>query len=206
MISAFFPSTPIASAANLPSYTGADLSKTGNLETLLPIVAIYRTLVGAKLQLSQLNNGASNSLMTPETCSNLLNYLLACIPREEIAFKRIFDAYSTPVSYKQKFLDQNAFLVYYTKGFDGPGRPNIEAEDTKNTVQTLQYGSRNDAWTAMDDLFVELEFGKKPDGECRKSESINLIDEVLSTLNSYLSLAPVADVKEAMRQLEVDKN
>jgi len=105
------------------------------------------------------------------------------------------------VSYKQKFLDQNAFLVYYTKGYDGPGRPSIEEEDASNTLQTLQYGARNDAWAAMDDLFVELEFGRWGGGESTNADLGNLIDKSLSTLDSYLTLAPVADVEEAMRRL-----
>ena len=45
---------------------------------------------------------------------------LAALPREEKAFKRVFDEYSDAVDYKTKFMDQNAFLVYYTRGFDGP--------------------------------------------------------------------------------------
>ena len=108
------------------------------------------------------------------------------------------------MSYKQKFLDQNAFLVYYTKGYDGPGRPSIEEGDT-NSLQTLQYGSRNDAWAGMDDLFVELEFGqgaKADDGTLSsKEELVALFDKVLMTLDSYLRLVPVADVEEASRQL-----
>ena len=146
-------------------------------------------------------DSSSNSLVTSEICSDILNTLLKCIPRDENSFKRLFDAYSTPVSYKQKFLDQNAFLVYYTKGYDGPGRPSIEEGDTSNTLQTLQYGARNDAWAAMDDLFVELEFGKRGGGESTNAELGNLIDKSLSTLDSYLSLAPVADIEEAMHRL-----
>jgi len=190
-----------ASAANLPSNLGADLSKTGTLETLLPIATMERSLVNAKLQLKKSTDGSSNSLVTSEICSDILNTLLKCIPRDENSFKRLFDAYSTPVSYKQKFLDQNAFLVYYTKGYDGPGRPSIEEEDTSNTLQTLQYGARNDAWAAMDDLFVELEFGRRGGGESTNAELGNLIDKSLSTLDSYLSLAPVADEEEAMHRL-----
>jgi len=49
--------------------------------------------------------------MTPVECKSILKTLEQNIPRDENDFKRIFDSYSTPVSYKQKFLDQNAFLV-----------------------------------------------------------------------------------------------
>ena len=198
--SACFNSPLIASAANMPTNTGADLSKTGSIDTLIPIVAIKNTLQSTK---STINNAAvSSSPVSPETCKNLLQSLSA-IPRDEITFKRLFDSYSTQVSYKQKFLDQNAFLVYYSKGFDGTGRPNIE-EDT-NTIQTLQYGSRNDAWAAMDDLFVELEFGKKAKANdsslSTNEELIALIEKVSNAVDSYLSLAPVEDVTDAKRSL-----
>ena len=108
------------------------------------------------------------------------------------------------MSYKQRFLDQNAFIVYYTKGFDGPGRPKIEEYDT-NSLQTLQYGFRNDAWAAMDDLFVEVEYSrdKFKDNDLpldNKEELINLIDKVLASVDSYLQLARVGDLDEAMRE------
>lgn len=197
MLDLSFFSSSLISAANLPLGTGADLSRTGSIYTLRHIVAIERNLVSAKLKLTNSNE------VTPETCTALLRLLSDCIPREENAFKRIFDAYSTPVSYKQKFLDQNAFLVYYTKGFDGPGRPSIEEDDT-DSIQTLQYGFRNDAWAAMDDLFVEVEFYRDKskgndiplDG---RGELINLIDKVLASVDSYLRLVPVADLDKARR-------
>ncbi|KAL7539236.1 hypothetical protein ACHAXR_009122 [Thalassiosira sp. AJA248-18] len=196
-----FPS--IASAENLPTNNGADLSRTGSIDTLIPVVAIRQSISTARLQLTDVTGGAS-SIVTPETCKILLRSLLESIPREEKAFKRIFDAYSTPVSYKQQFLDQNAFLVYYTKGFDGPGRPGIE-DDATNNLQTLQYGSRNDAWTATDELFFELEFGQKLKGDdsalSSEGELVALFDKVLTTLDSYLFLSPLADVEEANRQL-----
>lgn len=201
-LSACFVLPTLASAENLPSSNGADLSQTGSIDTLTPIVSIQRSISSAKLQLDGSSEGSS-SIVTPTTCANLLQPLLKSIPRDEKSFKRIFDSYSTPVSYKQKFLDQNAFLVYYTKGFDGPGRANIE-EDT-NGVQTLQYGSRNDAWAAMDDLLVELEFGQKSKNDesalSTKGELAALIDKVLGALDSYLSLAPAEDVKEASKRL-----
>ena len=195
----------IANADNLPSSNGADLSKTGTIDTLIPIVKMQQGISNAK---SQLNEGSStsSSLASPQTCTNLLQTLLtkSSIPRDEKQFKRIFDEYSTPVSYKQKFLDNNAFLVYYTKGYDGPGRGNIE-DDATNNIQTMQYGARNDVWAAMDELYVELEYGgKQKDGDSSLSsegELVVLIDKVLKALDGFLSFAPVADVEEAKRQL-----
>merc|ERR1712194_262684 len=151
----------------------------------------------ARLKLTE-----SSGESTPELCSALLHSILKNLPREERAFKRVFDSYSTPVSYKQKFLDQNAFLVYYTKGFDGPGRPSIEEGDT-NSLQTLQYGSRNDAWTAIDDLFVELEYGEKskPGDGSGKEELVALFEKVSKAIDSYLRLLPSEDVEKASHQI-----
>ena len=201
VIGVLFISPSVAAAANLPKNYGADLSMTGSIETLLPIAAIERSLINAKSQLPR-TDGSYTSLATPEMCTNILDAMMVNIPREENSFKRIFDAYSTPVSYKQKFLDQNAFLVYYTNGFDGPGRPSIEEDDASNALQTKQYGNRNDEWTAIEDLFVELEFGKREGGETTKTELCRLIDNALSILDSYLKLAPVADVEEVRRRLD----
>ena len=97
---------PIASAANLPQNTGADLSKTGTIDTLIPIVAMKQSLESINSQLM-----AKSGKLTLDDCKSALKTLQQNIPRDENEFKRMFDAYSTPVSYKQKFLDQNAFLV-----------------------------------------------------------------------------------------------
>ena len=59
------------------------------------------------------------------------------LPSGEKEFKRLFDEYSQGVSYKQVYLDQNAFLVYYTKGFDGPGRKVNHVLPTSSTFSTL---------------------------------------------------------------------
>ena len=193
----------LASAANLPESTVADLSRTGSIETLTPILKMQRNLVNAKSHLVP-TEASSSSLVPAEQCTLILQSLIANIPRDEKAFKRIFDSYSTPVSYKQKFLDQNAFLVYYTKGFDGPGRPSIESgDDATNSVQTMQYGARNDAWAGMDDLFVELEFGgsnkgkENGDGVSARDDLMELVNKVIISFDEYLSYAPESDVKEA---------
>lgn len=99
-------SVPAASAANLPQNTGADLSKTGTIDTLIPIVAMKQSLESINSQLM-----AKSGTLIPDDCKSALKILQQNIPRDENEFKRLFDSYSTPVSYKQKFLDQNAFLV-----------------------------------------------------------------------------------------------
>ena len=94
-------STDPASASNLPKPTGADLSSTGTVETLDPINGLLESLYSIKRSLL----GKNSALASPLS-----------IPTDEKSFKRIFDAYSDPVSYKQQFMDKNAFLVYYTQG------------------------------------------------------------------------------------------
>jgi len=183
----------VANSANMPKDNGADLSKTGSIDTLVPILEMRQSILAAQSLLSQ-NKQSSSS------CSTLLKELLQAIPREERQFKRILDAYSTPVSYKQKFLDQNAFMVYYSKGFDGPGRPNIEndGDDVTNSIQTMQYGFRNEAWTAVDDLFTELEFGTKgSDNSVDLNDLCEFMSNALKAFDSYLNLVPENDIKEA---------
>lgn len=164
--------TPAKSQArNLPQSTGADLEKTGTVEALIPIVRIRQALDGPAADL-------------PYT-----------IPREEQAFKRLFDEYSDPISYKQKFLDQNAFLVYYTRGFDGPNRPGIE-EDLPGK-QTLQYGARNEAWISWEELQAELQFAQNNPDE---SNDANLyLRKLIAAVDAYLQLAPPEDVQQAMK-------
>jgi len=99
-------SVPYASAANLPQSTGADLSRTGSIDTLIPIIAMKQSLESINSQLM-----TERGKLESNECKSILQTLQKNIPRAENDFKRIFDSYSTPVSYKQKFLDQNAFLV-----------------------------------------------------------------------------------------------
>jgi hypothetical protein len=120
------------------------------------------------------------------------------IPRDEQAFKRVFDEYSDPVSYKQKFLDQNAFLVYYTRGFDGPNRPSLE-EDLPER-QTLQYGARNEAWVSWEELQVELNYAKKyPDDP---NDVDKYLAKMVAAIDAYLQLAPPDDVQQAIKNIK----
>ena len=182
-----------ASAANLPTSNGADLSKTGTVETLTPIVIFERSLIDAKFLLNSKNVERNLDVLSPETIVQLAS-TLKNIPAEERQFKKIFDEYSDPVSYKQKYMDQNAFLVYYTKGFDGPGRDSIESGELPR--QALQYGARNECWTAIEELFSEIEFAMK-----EKSSSLNDISDPLSralvSFDAYLKIAPTDDLEKA---------
>lgn len=111
--------------------------------------------------------------------------LTSNVPMMETAFKAIFGANSDPVSYKQRFLDQNAFLVYYTKGFDGPGRPSIEND--LPIRQTLQFGARNEAWIAWDDAKAEIEFQIKSSEKENIEEVAKCLHRVVAAIDQYIS-------------------
>ena len=135
--------SPPATARNLPQPTAASGAARGTVEALRPIVRSAAAVAAAAAAPSDL-----------DACTAAL----ARLPDSETPFKRLFDEYSEGVSYKQTYLDQNAFLVYYTRGFDGAGRPSIEAESAGEALQKAQYGARNDAWIAVDDARQEVQF------------------------------------------------
>ena len=137
-----------------------------------------------------------NSHVNEELITSI-KYSISDIPDDEKQFKKIFDEYSDPVSYKQKYMDSNAFLVYYTNGFDGPGRDSIEKETPK---QIFQYGARNDIWGAYDDFLAELKFADS------NSDIIDLLvplNKIIDGLNEYLKYAPKDDVQKATSILYV---
>lgn len=181
-------------ARNLPEVTDVNLSQTGTLATLVPIVEMQCTLRHAVATLSQQDGDLS-----PESIHDAEKALVG-IPILEQNFKRIFDQYSDPVSYKQKFLDQNAFLVYYSKGFDGPNRPPIESDIPEK--QASQYGARNEAWVAWEGFVAELRFAKNAPKESSRQELIALLQLTVAAVDSYLSLAPPSDVMKAKGRIQ----
>lgn len=190
--SGFIFSNPLkAAASNLPESTGADFSKTGSPEKLAPILAMKEDL--DEVQKKLIENQSPSS--TQQLLEQLKKILENSIPEDEKAFKRIFDEYSQPVSYKQKYMDSNAFLIYYTKGFDGVGRPSIESGD-EIPLQTLQYGARNECWTSYDDLITEIKFGIK-DGSTELGELKLFLDKSISSWNNYIGLAPRSTIEKA---------
>jgi len=130
----------------------------------------------------------------------------ATIPTLEAELKRLFDAYSDQVSYKQKFLDQNAFLVYYTNGYDGPGRGSLE-KDPVNERQTLQFGARNEAWVSWDDFLAEWEYyssssrrtSSNDDVDDSFVDMIKYLSSTIQAVDRYLKLCPPQDL-EAVQQ------
>jgi hypothetical protein len=173
-----------AYARNLPDVMASDLSKTGSIETLIPIVRLKLEIVDALKEFRTQGIGA-------------LSKVTSKLPPDEKTFKAIFDAYSDAVSYKQKFVEQNAFLVYYTKGFDGPGRPSIESD--LPVKQSLQYGARNDAWVAWDAFLGEVDFATS--GETDVEDLIKLLMATVIAIDAYLALAPSADLESARNQI-----
>ena len=128
---------------------------------------------------------------------------LASLPAKEMSFKRLFDEFSEGVSYKQQYQDKNAFLVYYTQGFDGIGRPSIEAQDgAREEKMRNQFGARNEAWIAVEDARTELAFLQKSgvvtdaDGEVSKA-----LARAAKAIDEYVALAPAEVVQQARQQL-----
>ena len=191
-IAAIALSTPtIANSSNLPKDTGASFKKIGTIESLQPILQIKTTLQNTK-----------QSLSSKQPLDKIYKPLTKTLPREETSYKKIFDEYSTPISYKQKFRDSNAFLVYYTKGYDGPNRPNIESEDENEKKQMAQYGARNDSWFCVEELYAELEYALKS-GDVDYVELGVLVDRAIGALDRYLSLVPSGDLEEGYRSLSL---
>ena len=186
-----------ALARNLPQSTGADTSNTGSIATLIPIVRLRIDLEKLQSDIVASSNNPSHSL--PPIPKEL--------PRGETSFKRILDEYSDPVSYKQKYVDSNAFLVYYSKGYDGPGRPSIE--EGLPVKQTLQYGSRNDAWVAWEEVLSEYDFAQKQQqkggDEWDQEDLLMPLKRAMSALDSYMTLAPKEDLQEAQTQAKVGR-
>jgi hypothetical protein len=173
-------------ARNMPEPSTADTSKTGTVEAMVPVVLLKKQLGRIK-----------SSLEADANLGSLKNIdgMLQSIPLEEKTFKAIFDAYSDPVSYKQKFVEQNAFLVYYTKGFDGPARPNIESD--LPVKQTLQLGARNDAFVAWDDFLAEVDFARRNPASSDQGELLKLLSKTIGAVEDYLRLSPPDDLVKA---------
>jgi hypothetical protein len=191
------------SASNIPKSNGANLSKVGTLEMLLPLVQLRYIL----LECATIVDNAGESLIAGNTQKKevvtKLSALLELIPQEESKLKKLFDEYSDTVSYKQRYLDQNAFLVYYTRGFDGPSRPTIE-ETNDNDKQALQYGTRNDVWVSLEDIISTLKYYSlntiNPNDEKEALQDMKVsFHRAILAMDSYLDLVPQEQLGEAQK-------
>lgn len=197
-------------ARNLPVSNGADTSNVGTALALIPLVRLRSNLVSLSETLQQqrkndIDKPLNVNSKTKTALSFTTNSEPITIPIREEDFKRLFDAYSDQVSYKQKFLDQNAFLVYYTKGYDGPGRDSLE-KDTVNERQTMQFGARNEAWICWDDFLAEFDFYVSPstngdDAEEAFADMMKYLSNTIQAVDSYLKLSPTDDLKVAEREV-----
>jgi len=203
-----WPNAPPALARNMPISNGADTSKIGTVSALLPIVKLRTDLelLRQTLQKQHKKNDDGPSAVITKTKTAISftgnSNKPATIPTLEVEFKRLFDAYSDQVSYKQKFLDQNAFLVYYTNGYDGPGRGSLE-KDPVNERQTLQFGARNEAWVGWDDFLAEWEYyeslsrrtSSNDDADDSFSDMIKYLSKTTQAVDRYLTLSPPQDLE-----------
>jgi hypothetical protein len=179
-----------ALAKNLPYVATSDISKVGTVDALLPIIKLLDSLQKLQAEIKR----------SPDVF--IQRALDSQLPSSEQSFKEMFDSYSEPVSYKQRFLDQNAFLVYYTRGFDGPGRPSIE-EDV-NVRQTLQYGYRNEAWVAYEEFLCEIRYSGKHPEEFEEIDALQPLATAIESIEKYLSEATSEAVLEGRRRLDSD--
>ena len=163
-------------ARNLPEDNGANLSNVGSVEALIPIINMEQLLLTLQ---------SNNSTPIPTLVKALI--LPAEIPTTEQDFKKLFDSYSNPVSYKQKFRNNNAFLVYYTQGYDGPNRANIEDLSNSELLQQSQYGARNECWVAWSQLMSEVVYANTS-GDT--SELLKMLHATIRAFDTYIALAP----------------
>lgn len=199
-----------AVARNLPVSNGANTSNVGTALALIPLVRLRSNLVSLSETLrQQRKNNLDEPLKVISKTKTALSFTTniepITIPIREEDFKRLFDAYSDQVSYKQKFLDQNAFLVYYTKGYDGPGRDSLE-KDPVNERQTMQFGARNEAWICWDDFLAEFDFyvsssTNGDDTEEGFADMMKYLSNTIQAVDIYLKLSPPDDLKEAEREV-----
>lgn len=170
---------------------------------LAPILQMKVTVTNVRALADQVQlNDKSEASKLLSDCERQLKLL----PSSEQQFKKKFDEYSEGISYKQQFLDKNAFLVYYTKGFDGPGRPSIETEDPKQLKEAQQFGLRNEAWIGVDDARAELSYlqsllASSSTSSVEQKESVKDLKTALQAatkaLVDYVAIAPSSDLSEA---------
>ncbi len=179
----------VAYGRNLPESTGASGDKIGTIEALIPIVSIQKKVNSISEVLKSIN-GNSNNQNIATTCNKILNEI-PFIDNEN-KFKRIFDEYSQGISYKQVYKNNNAFLVYYTNGFDGIDRPSIEIQDQMEVLQGKQYGYRNEVWIGIDEARSELSYllAQSDIATSDLNDLVDYISQSKTALDNYLQLVP----------------
>lgn len=166
-------------AANLPESNGATGNKRGTKEALMPILEMQKVAEAA----AALRGGGDLAKIQKLLSSPVL-------PKSERSFKKLFDEFSLDVSYKQQYLDKNAFVVYYTRGFDGPGRANIEESTPEEDLQKEQYYQRNEAWLALDDARSEVDYLLERPAEARGDLDAAL-SRLQASVDNFVGLVPL---------------
>jgi len=203
-VAVFITSTPFsAQARTMPDGTNSPSGSAVN--NLVPILGMQQEIATL---IDSTTTSQKNSAAWPTVRNRILSNRK--VPTQEASFKALLDLYSQPVSYKTQFMNQNAFLVYYTQGFDGPGRPSIETDTKQEAQQKRQYGARNDAWIAWDDVVAGA---SDPTLSSTSSTSVqdittNILEPLERTseaLQLYLKEASQTDLEEATVLLANDK-
>jgi hypothetical protein len=177
---------PEAFARNLPQSNGASGGNRGQPSSLVPILKMKQTVDAALQQTGDL-----------AACGKLLHQL----PSKETEFKKLFDEHSEGISYKQVFMDQNGFLVYYTQGFDGAGRPSIEQEDDSTKREKAQFGARNDAWVSVDEAVSEVDYLLQNPTDTDPSDLQKSLRLATKALADYVALDDAEVVRAATNLL-----
>jgi hypothetical protein len=168
-----------------------------SLEPILQVQASLKALLVA-LETAQKTASSSTTIKWSDMQAAVAS-LSPKIPTTEAEFKALFDAYSDPLSYQQRYVNNNAFLVYYTKGYDGPGRPSIES--SLPTRQPLQFGARNEAWIAWSDFIAEFDYYKDQENVASTStDTMSIGDDLIPPLRraveavtTYLAVSGVGE-------------
>ena len=80
--------------------------------------------------------------------------------------------------------------MYYTQGYDGPNRPNLEDLSERELLQQEQYGARNECWLAWNELVNEVEYVTRSGDYSTSDELGLLLNTTIAAVTAYLTLAP----------------
>ena len=166
--------TSLVVSANLPQSNGATGAQRGTPEALKPILEMRSVLDRALRAASTTTDGSLEEVSS----------LLKTLPTTEKSFKKMFDEYSEGISYRQNYKDKNAFVVYYTRGFDGVGRDSIETPTASESKQTEQFYYRNEAWIAVDGAIAEAKYLRENPSENRKDLK-ELLEKAIGAVTAY---------------------
>jgi len=176
-----------ARAANMPVSNGASDKDIGQPRALAVVLQLRKRIATAERE--------AEAESTVRRKAQAVVDGLRSVESDERKFKAQFDAFSDRVAYKTRYMDSNAFLVYYTSGFDGPGRPAMVSDES---VVSMQNGYRNDAWTAVLCAREEAQYliGANS-GADDTADLAAALRAASRAVDAYVKLAPAAVVEAA---------